>query len=196
MNILAKGTLVSGVIVLGSSAFAVPVFAQGGGKGNMRGMATVNNQTAAANASSAVTLTTDEQQTLTYMIEEEKLAHDIYVKMYEAWGINIFSNISKSETQHQSSLVAAAAYYGVTDPSKDGVGVFSNQDLQNLYNSLLAKGLSSRQSAFEVGKLIEQQDIADLQNAIDQSSSAYLDTVYKRLLKGSQNHLAAFNRWS
>ena len=34
------------------------------------------------------------------MVEEEKLAHDVYLKLYEKWGISIFSNIAVSEQNH------------------------------------------------------------------------------------------------
>jgi len=191
MNTLVKGTLISGVVVLGASAFAVPAFAQSG-NGYMRGKASAQSNLASSPATTS--LSTDEQQTLVYMIEEEKLAHDIYAKLYEKWGLNIFNNISNSETKHQSLLTTAASHYLVANPASSEAGVFNNQDLQKLYNDLLAKGLSSKQAALEVGKTIEEHDIADLQQAINQSSSSYLDSVYATLLHGSQNHLNAFNR--
>lgn len=195
MNTLVKGTLLSGAVIVGASAFAIPAFAQGMGRGYMRGSASSGmHATTISSSTSTATLSASEQQTLSYMLEEEKLAHDIYVKLYDAWGVNVFNNISKSETQHQASLASAATYFGLTNPSSSQLGVFTNQDLQNLYNTLLAKGLTSKTAAFEVGKAIEEQDIADLQKAIDQTGSTYLDTVYSRLLKGSQNHLKAFNR--
>lgn len=182
------------------TAMAVPVYAQGmryNNAPNMRsaGMSkqvTANRYTQSSTAS-YVTLNSSEASTLQYMLEEEKLAHDIYVKMYEKWGVSIFDNISKSESKHQSQVASAATYYGVADARTNTVGVFTNTDLQKLYDTLLAKGLSSQTNAYEVGKLIEEQDIADLQKAISESNSSYLDGVYGRLLNGSQNHLRAFN---
>lgn len=190
----------TGGTVMVLSIFAVPVIAQG-----MRNSGVVNNRgygarsmSASSQASQSTTatsssLSSSESQTLQYMLEEEKLAHDVYVKMYDTWGVSIFNNISKSESKHQSSVASAATYYGVSDTRTSSVGTFTNSDLQKLYDSLIAKGLVSQNDAYEVGKIIEEQDIADLQKAISESSSSYLDTIYTNLLKGSQNHLKAFS---
>ena len=43
---------------------------------------------------------------LAYLIEEEKLAHDVYQMMYNKWGSRVFSNIKNSETTHQDMLLA------------------------------------------------------------------------------------------
>lgn len=72
--------------------------------------------------------------------------------------------------------------------------MFTNPDLQKLYDSLLAKGLGSQTAAFEVGKSIEELDIADLAKAMNETNVSYLDSVYQKLQNGSQNHLKAFNR--
>lgn len=197
MNAVSKAALASVGLIVGVSAIAIPVFAQGGGNRYMRGAnngQASSSQVTRTSTANTTALSNSELQTLSYMLEEEKLAHDMYVSLYEKWGVNIFSNISKSETKHQSSLAAVASYYGVSNPSSSEVGVFTNQDLQKLYNDLLAKGLVSQQAAYEVGKAIEEQDISDLESAIAGTDSTYLKSVYAKLLQGSQNHLNAFNR--
>src|SRR5512145_2937306 len=45
----------------------------------------------------AVDLTAQEKYWLTYMREEEKVARDVYLFLYEKWGLRIFENISGSE---------------------------------------------------------------------------------------------------
>ena len=42
---------------------------------------------------------------LLYLIEEEKLAHDVYTKMYELYGVRVFGNILSSEQAHQSRVL-------------------------------------------------------------------------------------------
>jgi hypothetical protein len=42
----------------------------------------------------------EEAASLQFMREEEKLAHDVYVTLYEQWGLRVFNNISRSEQQH------------------------------------------------------------------------------------------------
>ncbi|MDQ5958815.1 MAG: hypothetical protein QG562_634 [Patescibacteria group bacterium] len=48
----------------------------------------------------------DTEKSLSYIIEEEKLAYDVYAAMYSKWGSKVFSNIKKSETNHQYMVLA------------------------------------------------------------------------------------------
>lgn len=41
---------------------------------------------------------------LLYMREEEKLARDVYITLYEKWGIPVFNNISNRESDHNDLL--------------------------------------------------------------------------------------------
>jgi hypothetical protein len=143
-----------------------------------------------------VTTSSDQQidELLTYLIEEEKLAHDVYVALGEMWGTQIFSNISESESQHQSQVETLLVSYGITDPRSVEPGVFVNDELQSLYDSLIEMGSQSASGAIEAGILIEETDIRDLQVAIDQIDNADVDAVLTSLLKASENHLAAFSR--
>jgi hypothetical protein len=143
-----------------------------------------------------VTTSSDEQidELLTYLIEEEKLAHDVYVALGEMWGTQIFSNISESESQHQSQVETLLVSHGIIDPRSAEPGVFVNDELQSLYDSLIEMGSQSASGAIEAGILIEETDIRDLQIAIDQIDNADIDAVLNSLLNASENHLAAFSR--
>lgn len=46
-----------------------------------------------------------ERNSLIWMREEEKLAHDIYTALYQKWGKQIFSNIAASETTHTEAVL-------------------------------------------------------------------------------------------
>jgi hypothetical protein len=39
------------------------------------------------------------------MREEEKLAHDVYMTLYEKWGQQIFKNIAASEETHTNAVL-------------------------------------------------------------------------------------------
>jgi len=136
-----------------------------------------------------------EKEALTFLREEEKLAHDVYVVLAAKWGTRVFSNISASEQRHTDAIATLLDRYGVADPA-DGkaAGVYENADLQKLYNDLVAKGSVSAAEAFKVGKLIEETDIADLDKRIARTKATDVLAVYKNLRAGSVNHLAAFNR--
>ena len=58
-------------------------------------------------------LTTADVDSLLYMREEEKLAHDVYVTLYELWGAPLFSNIANSEQNHTEMVLALLYQYGL-----------------------------------------------------------------------------------
>lgn len=141
-------------------------------------------------------ITADETSMLLYLTEEEKLAHDVYVKLYEKYGARVFDNISRSETTHQARMLDLLEARGIDDPRSNKVGVFNNQDLQKLYDTLMAQADTSVTEAYKVGVAIEETDIADIENDlknIDSSHADIIDTL-NMLLRGSKNHLQAFNR--
>lgn len=139
-------------------------------------------------------LTVQEVSDLTYMREEEKLAHDLYVSLDERWTALVFENIAQSETQHFDMLGNALDRYGISDPALPEAGTFTNPDLQTLYNDLLKQGQVSLSSALMTGALVEEADISDLDVAIAETSHTDLQTTYARLQCGSRNHLRAFVR--
>jgi hypothetical protein len=141
----------------------------------------------------AVDLTDTEKSWLTYMREEEKLARDVYMFMYDKWGSQIFSNISVSEQTHMDAIKTLLDRYGIPDPAAGkGPGEFINPDLQDLYNTLIEYGSVSLVEALNVGVVIEETDIDDLNAGIASTKRKDIKTVYSNLLRGSLNHLKAF----
>ena len=140
----------------------------------------------------APAVTTDDL--LLYLIEEEKLAHDVYSVLYDTWGSNVFSNILNSEIQHQDQVLSLLNTYGLTDIRSTEIGVFTNPELQALYDQLITQGLQSKTAAMEVGVIIEQTDIADLTKAMGTTSDPVILQSLESLKKASENHLAAFQR--
>ena len=131
---------------------------------------------------------------LLYLIEEEKLAHDVYTVLGETWGGNTFSNILASETSHQDQVLNLLNSYGLTDPRSSEIGVFVNPDLQALYDQLIAQGMTSQTEAYKVGVLIEETDITDLTTAINSTSDATIVAALEKLRSASESHLAAFSK--
>lgn len=134
-----------------------------------------------------------EEEGLLYMREEEKLARDVYLTLYDLWGVAAFDNIASSEQSHMDALLNAINRYDLEDPAAGlGVGEFTNPDLQALYDQLVTQGSQSLVEALRVGAAIEEIDILDLQEYIAQTDNADLQRVYQRLMQGSENHLRAF----
>jgi hypothetical protein len=142
------------------------------------------------------TLSDEEKAALQYMREEEKLARDVYITFYKENGLRIFRHISKSEQVHMNAIKRLLRYYGVEDPAKgEKIGEFQNSDLQNLYDTLIAKGSASDIEALKVGAGIEEIDILDLFERMEKTKDhPRITRVFSRLEKGSEAHLRAFVR--
>jgi hypothetical protein len=140
-------------------------------------------------------LSEDEKAGLILMREEEKLARDVYQALGDLWGQKIFTNIARSEDTHTESVKTLLDRYDIEDPvSEDVAGVFHSEELQGLYDALVAQGSESLEAALTVGATVEDLDISDLNKLLDETDNEDIIMVYENLLKGSRNHLRAFTR--
>jgi hypothetical protein len=141
-------------------------------------------------------LNTGETDGLIFMREEEKLARDVYISMYDKWGQRVFNNISGAEQRHMDAIKTLLDRYELNDPvGIDSIGVYKNETLQDLYNTLIDQGSVSLLEALKVGALIEEIDILDIQHELDENvDNEDVTFVYNNLLRGSRNHLRAFVR--
>lgn len=127
------------------------------------------------------------------MREEEKLARDVYTVLYEQWGMQIFANIAQSEQTHTEAMRQLLEKYNIADPVvDDAVGVFVDQNMQVLYDQLVAKGSESLVAALQVGATVEELDIKDLSDLLEETDNADITMVYESLQRGSRNHLRSF----
>lgn len=137
-------------------------------------------------------LSAEEAEALLFMREEEKLAHDVYVALYDLWNVNTFTNIAASEQAHMDAVLQLIQRYDLTDPASSQAGVFTNPELQTLYNTLMAQGKLSLADALKVGAAIEEVDIRDLKDLSAKIDNADLLQMFANLEKGSESHLRAF----
>lgn len=186
--------------VLGASALVPALTACGGGDDTQpEGSSVPKSETLQESLETSPRrtrlLSPEEIKALTYMREEEKLAHDVYVELYSVWGANVFSQIAESETTHTEAILALLIKYGIADPAAGKApGVFKDPALQSLYNTLMAMAQPSLIDALKVGALIEETDIHDINAMKAVTDEAAILQVYASLLCGSRNHLRAFNR--
>lgn len=164
-----------------------------GGMMNNQGGGMMNGQGWTVPAGSGGTLDQAEQDALLFMMEEEKLAHDVYVTLGDKWDVVAFDRIATAETQHEAAVATLLDRYGVTDPTTgNGVGEFTDPAFDTLYDQLVAKGSVSQDAALAVGQQIEQLDIDDLQARLDDTDRSDITLVFQHLQTGSQHHLQAF----
>jgi len=138
-------------------------------------------------------LDANEIHNLEYMREEEKLARDVYRTLFGIWGLPVLDNISESEQVHTTQVEDMLEKYRLPDPVvDDATGVFVDQELAVLYDTLIVEGSRSSLKALYVGAAIEEIDMIDLQRAIDETDNADIQRLYENLMSGSRNHLRAY----
>lgn len=146
-------------------------------------------------ATTATSLSVEMAEQIVFMREEEKLARDVYTFLFEKWGAEEFKNIANSESRHMTRVEVLIDRYGLEDPvTTDVPGEFKNQDLQAVYDSMIAQGSRSLEEAYRVGVAIEELDIADLKAALAEATPRDVGRVFQNLVRGSERHLAAFTR--
>ncbi len=184
---------------LGAAAAAPLLTACGGGDEELSATSsdtlTSSGAGTGSNTGTEEDLSAEEIAGLLYMREEEKLAHDVYVALFNVWGAQVFANIAESETEHTEAIRQLILSHGLPDPAATTApGVFVNPDLQALYDKLVAAGQASLNDALAVGCLIEEKDIQDINDkkALVEDEPDIVQ-VYEHLLCGSRNHLRAFN---
>jgi hypothetical protein len=177
------------------------------------------NNSVDVNSSPRSTLTPELKDGIAYMGNEERLAYDVYHNLYtyhlENSNLEIrqLKNISEgSEIQHVGIVQDIVRKYSLTpdevsivdDPvaTRDVAfedmpsGVYDVTKIQNLYDFLYAKGVSSQQDALEVGCMVEVTDVNDLNEYIEmaqKSNASDIEEAFIFLRNGSYNHYWAFD---
>jgi len=139
-------------------------------------------------------ITPTDANNLLFMKQEEKLARDVYQALAEKWEHRTFVHIAVAEQRHMDAVDRLVQAVGLTDTTPDETGKFSIPELQELHDKLVEQGSESLAKALAVGVLIEETDIADLDEALAATQNATVLRVFTNLRRGSANHLAAFNR--
>ncbi|SFV61276.1 Uncharacterized protein MJ0754 [hydrothermal vent metagenome] len=213
---LTKSVLVLSLIL--SVAESNGKYGKGGDGNSSNNYAQENYQeeTIPSNVTDAISseksnLTPELQDSITYMYNEERLAKDIYLNVYERQPIKQLYNIAtKSEIKHEQAVNDIAIKYDLnitqypdTDIPYDkdsiakyGSGEYAVEAIQELYNMLYNKGINSEQDALEVGCMVEVTDIDDLDKYISQASASNASDVievFNFLRDGSYKHYWAFD---
>lgn len=143
------------------------------------------------NTETGAVLTQIEKDALVFMLEEERLARDVYDLLFAKWGLRQFENISTSEQSHMDAVETLLKKYDLPYSILEA-GMFQNEDLQAAYDSLVAQGNEDLVGALNSGATIEDLDIFDLENWMDQIQNNEILNVFSKLQCGSRNHLRAF----
>ncbi len=154
--------------------------------------------------------------TISYMGNEERLAYDVYNRLYDQWGTKQHHNIAtNSEFRHITAVQQLVQKYKMDDTinftnidktplgymntpiAEMEAGTYDISKIQDLYDALVSKGLKSEKDALEVGCMVEVTDIDDLDRYLEianESNASDVVEVFTFLRKGSYNHYWAFDR--
>jgi hypothetical protein len=171
-----------------------------------------NEMTAAIKSLPTYTLSYEQKYTIAYMWDEERLARDLYLKLYELYpdAKPLYNIATQSETQHVSWVTTLVEKYDLnlqnTTDFSGGydvqtladipAGQFILPELQQLYDALYAEGSQSEIDALKVGCKVEVTDVDDLDRYIEEAKAGEaldLVAVYENLRNGSYNHYWAFD---
>ena len=146
-----------------------------------------------ASAATPTYLTTTQKAQLKFLIEEEKLARDVYTFLAGKVTTRKFSNIARSEQTHMNYIATLLTKYKQTNPTVGkAAGVFVNKEIQALYNALTVEGSAGLLEAYGVGVKVEEVDIASLKELLAKPMSVDVKAALDLLLAASYNHLEAF----
>jgi len=153
----------------------------------------MSNGTGTGTLPASSTLTAQQKTTLAAMAEEEKLAHDVYLALAADTSDVRFSRIATAEQRHLNAVRTLMLRYGVTDPTAGkAAGEFTSSSVAQQYSELVAQGTKSLVAALEVGRGIEQADLADLRAATKNLTAPDVTAVYTHLSEASARHLRVF----
>ncbi len=133
-----------------------------------------------------------DDESLLFMLEEEKLARDTYRYLDSLYNLNVFGNIASSEQKHMDMVMLLLDERNI-EFNLLPEGDFADTNLQTYYNAFCAKGLLGLNEALHIGATIEDLDIYDLQHFVNESEDAVMIDTYLKLICGSGNHLRAFS---
>ena len=165
-------------------------------------------------------LTQELKDALAYMGNEERLAYDVYMTLYNYHEetnndeIKQFKNIAtRSEIKHVGIVQDLVRRYNLgaddvtnveTPVADNGVsfeempmGKYDVAEIQELYDALYEHGIEDRQKALEVGCMVEVTDVDDLDKYITYAEEANATDIlegFKVLRSGSYNHYWAFDK--
>lgn len=179
-------------IVAGVTVYSSLIMLEAGTRTEQQERSITTTQAIAERQVNQSALDAVEAESLAFIREEEKMARDVYDAMYVLWPDKpIFDQISDSEQEHMDAILTLLDKYGLPDPAQ-GPGVFTDPDIQGLYDWLISRGEVSEIDALYAGAFIEEYDIHDLQMAIEETDNPDVQQVYSNLEQGSENHLRAY----
>lgn len=135
-----------------------------------------------------------DQELLTFLWEEEKMARDLYQSLAKKWNLRPLDNIARAEQQHMNRVSALMKQKGMTIPVEAKSGHFTSLEIQRFYRDWEAIGLQSATDALRIGATVEDRDLFDLERIAKTTQDPDIKALCETLRRGSAQHMRAFAR--
>lgn len=139
-------------------------------------------------------LSAEEEASLIFMRQEEKLLRDVYTVFSQTWEIKIFDQFKQAEQRHMDAIERLLNKYSITDPvTSDEIGVFDDPQFQQKFNDYTAQGIISISEAMSAAQTMEQEAIEVIINYLLYVDNSDIFKVYTNLKTASEVHLTSIN---
>lgn len=132
---------------------------------------------------------------LVYLVEQEKLARDVYSTLDTFWVTDVFNRLAHQELQHIGKLSTVAAELAIYVPNHFNeypLGQFNNPEFRILYKEILENANFSLEDAYRVCANLEERKMMDLKAALKEPNFEMENLTYKSLLLGSEENFKIF----
>ncbi|WP_187287809.1 DUF2202 domain-containing protein [Methanothrix harundinacea] len=154
------------------------------------GMLRLGEETAGPSATAP--LSAAQLQGMAFILEEERMARDLYLELYKTTRLPIFLDVARSEETHIASILTLMKRRGLSAPP-EAPGVYADETLQKIYEDLLS-GADGPVVALGAAAQVEEASVHDLRKEIEGALEPDLISVYGGLMVGSEKHLRTFVR--
>ena len=131
---------------------------------------------------------------LRFVAEQERLAMDLFLDLYNEWGDPVLLDLHTAEQTHRDAVVWLLGKYGLPDPA-GGLpsGVYDDPELQALSDDLFFIGTERFTGALTAGAILAEASIDELEYQLDVEVDTWdVEFLYDTLLLAERNHLRLF----
>lgn len=140
-------------------------------------------------------LSSDEKDSIKYMVESEKLSRDLYQKLYELWELEIFNDLYKIEITHNNAVKKLAELEElIEENSVDNPGEFKSAYFDRVFKDFSETSNKSFYDAIYVAATMEEMAIFDI---MEYEATTGNETLAKMLLDlkyGAMSNLRKLNK--
>lgn len=140
-------------------------------------------------------LSSQEQETIKYLVGSEQLSRDLYQKLFELWELEIFNESYNIEITHYNAVRKFSEIEKLIDADKEDVaGEFSSPYFNRVYKDFSKTANKSFYDAIYVAATMEEMAIFDIMEFEATTSNETLAKMLVNLKYGAMANLRKLNK--